>query len=32
MTFKPDVIVMWGDDQYENFKEDIDPALCGACL
>jgi hypothetical protein len=23
--FKPDVIVMWGDDQYENFKEDIVP-------
>lgn len=23
--FKPDVIVMWGDDQYENFKEDLIP-------
>jgi hypothetical protein len=23
--FKPDVVVMWGDDQYENFKEDIVP-------
>jgi hypothetical protein len=23
--FKPDVIVMFGDDQYENFKEDIIP-------
>jgi hypothetical protein len=23
--FKPDLIVMWGDDQYENFKEDIVP-------
>ena len=23
--FKPDVIIMWGDDQYENFKEDIVP-------
>ncbi len=23
--FKPDVIVMFGDDQYENFKEDIVP-------
>src|SRR6202011_5290862 len=24
-AFKPDLIVMWGDDQYENFKEDIIP-------
>jgi hypothetical protein len=24
-AFRPDVIVMWGDDQYENFKEDIVP-------
>src|SRR5829696_5755860 len=23
--FNPDVVVMWGDDQYENFKEDIVP-------
>jgi hypothetical protein len=23
--FEPDLIVMWGDDQYENFKEDIIP-------
>jgi hypothetical protein len=23
--FKPDVVIMWGDDQYENFKEDIVP-------
>src|SRR6202035_2039912 len=23
--FKPDVIIMFGDDQYENFKEDIVP-------
>jgi Catalytic LigB subunit of aromatic ring-opening dioxygenase len=23
--FKPDFIVIWGDDQYENFKEDIIP-------
>jgi hypothetical protein len=23
--FKPDFIVMWGDDQYENFREDIIP-------
>lgn len=26
--FKPDFIVLWGDDQYENFKEDIIPAFC----
>ena len=26
--FKPDVIVMWGDDQYENFKEDVIPSFC----
>ena len=24
-AFKPDFILMWGDDQYENFKEDIIP-------
>jgi len=24
-AFNPDLIVMWGDDQYENFKEDIVP-------
>ena len=23
--FKPDVVVIWGDDQYENFKEDVIP-------
>ncbi len=27
-AFKPDLIVMWGDDQYENFKEDIIPPFC----
>ena len=26
--FKPDLIVMWGDDQYENFREDIIPPYC----
>lgn len=26
--FKPDFVVMWGDDQYENFKEDVIPAFC----
>ena len=26
--FEPDLIVMWGDDQYENFKEDIIPPFC----
>ncbi|MFC7661400.1 hypothetical protein ACFQV8_40200 [Pseudonocardia benzenivorans] len=23
--FRPDVVVIWGDDQYENFREDIIP-------
>jgi hypothetical protein len=26
--FKPHFIVVWGDDQYENFVEDIIPAFC----
>ena len=26
--FNPDVVVVWGDDQYENFREDIIPAFC----
>src|SRR6266508_2944401 len=26
--FKPDFVVMWGDDQYENFHEDIIPPFC----
>src|SRR2546425_1536742 len=26
--FKPDFVLMWGDDQYENFKEDIIPPFC----
>jgi hypothetical protein len=25
--FNPDVVLVWGDDQYENFKEDIVPAF-----
>ena len=27
-AFEPDFILMWGDDQYENFKEDIIPPFC----
>ncbi len=27
-TFAPDVVLIWGDDQYENFREDIIPAFC----
>jgi len=27
-AFAPDVVLIWGDDQYENFKEDIIPAFC----
>jgi Catalytic LigB subunit of aromatic ring-opening dioxygenase len=26
--FRPDVVVIWGDDQHENFQEDIIPAFC----
>lgn len=26
--FAPDVVVLWGDDQYENFQEDIIPPFC----
>src|SRR3972149_2931076 len=26
--FNPDFVLVWGDDQYENFKEDIIPAFC----
>jgi len=26
--FKPDFVLMWGDDQYENFKEDVVPPYC----
>jgi hypothetical protein len=26
--FAPDVVLIWGDDQYENFKEDIIPPFC----
>jgi len=28
--FKPDVVIIWGDDQYENFQEDLVPpfAVC----
>jgi hypothetical protein len=26
--FNPDFILLWGDDQYENFQEDIIPPFC----
>lgn len=26
--FRPDFIVVWGDDQYENFREDVVPPYC----
>lgn len=26
--FQPDVVVVWGDDQFENFQEDVVPAFC----
>jgi Catalytic LigB subunit of aromatic ring-opening dioxygenase len=27
-AFQPDVVVIWGDDQYENFREDVVPPFC----
>jgi hypothetical protein len=26
-AFNPDLVVIWGDDQYENFREDLVPAF-----
>jgi hypothetical protein len=26
--FEPDIVVVWGDDQYENFREEIIPPFC----
>ena len=26
--FRPDFVLIWGDDQYENFKEDVVPPYC----
>jgi hypothetical protein len=26
--FQPDVVVVWGDDQYENFREEVVPSFC----
>jgi hypothetical protein len=26
-SFRPDVVLIWGDDQYENFTEDVVPAF-----
>lgn len=27
-AFKPDFVLLWGDDQYENFREDVIPPYC----
>jgi hypothetical protein len=27
-AFAPDFVLMWGDDQYENFREDVIPPFC----
>src|ERR1700751_4265892 len=27
-AFAPDVVLIWGDDQYENFREDGVPSFC----
>lgn len=29
--FNPDAIIMWGDDQYENFQEDLVPPMVVHC-
>jgi hypothetical protein len=26
--FQPDFVVVWGDDQYENFREEVIPPFC----
>ncbi len=26
--FQPDLVVVWGDDQYENFREEVVPPFC----
>jgi hypothetical protein len=26
--FRPDVVIIWGDDQHENFTEDVIPPFC----
>jgi hypothetical protein len=26
--FDPDLVVVWGDDQYENFREEVVPPFC----
>ena len=28
VAFRPDFILMWGDDQYENFQDDVIPPFC----
>lgn len=27
-AFDPEAVIIWGDDQYENFREDLIPAFC----
>jgi Catalytic LigB subunit of aromatic ring-opening dioxygenase len=26
--FSPDIVLVWGDDQYENFREEVIPPFC----
>jgi hypothetical protein len=26
--FRPDAVIVWGDDQFENFRDDVIPAFC----
>lgn len=27
-AFEPDLVLVWGDDQYENFREEVVPPFC----
>lgn len=27
-AFRPDLLLVWGDDQYENFREEVIPSFC----
>lgn len=27
-AFEPDLLLVWGDDQYENFREEVVPSFC----
>jgi hypothetical protein len=27
-AFRPDLLIVWGDDQYENFRKEVVPSFC----